>query len=78
MKRKENKRKDYAFQHQFNEKPSIIPGCPGSELYVTILRFKITLFMHLLLIVFANMVLRPACFAQHNCWQLIMQQICNV
>ncbi len=26
---KENKRKDYAFQGQLNEKPSIIPGCPG-------------------------------------------------
>jgi hypothetical protein len=25
----EKKRKDYAFQRQFNEKPSIIPGCPG-------------------------------------------------
>ena len=23
------KRKDYIFRHQFNEKPSIIPGCPG-------------------------------------------------
>ena len=28
-KRKEKKRKDYAFQRQCNEKPSIIPGCPG-------------------------------------------------
>ncbi len=28
-KRKEKKRKDYAFRRQFNEKPSIIPGCPG-------------------------------------------------
>ncbi len=27
----EKKRKDYAFQCQFNEKPSIIPGCPGEE-----------------------------------------------
>ncbi len=27
--RKEKKRKDYAFRRQFNEKPSIIPGCPG-------------------------------------------------
>ena len=26
---KEEKRKDYVFSHQFNEKPSIIPGCPG-------------------------------------------------
>ena len=25
----EKKRKDYAFQRQFNEKPSIIPGRPG-------------------------------------------------
>ena len=24
---KGNKRKDYAFWHQFNEKPSMIPGC---------------------------------------------------
>ena len=24
------KRKDYAFWRQFNEKPSVIPGCPGS------------------------------------------------
>ncbi len=27
--RTEMRRKDYAFQRQFNEKPSIIPGCPG-------------------------------------------------
>jgi len=27
-KRKEKKRTDYAFWRQFNEKPSIIPGCP--------------------------------------------------
>ncbi len=27
-KRKEKKSKDYAFWRQFNEKPSIIPGCP--------------------------------------------------
>ena len=28
----EKKRKqDYAFWRQFNEKPSIIPGCPGNE-----------------------------------------------
>jgi len=27
--RKEKKRKDYAFWRQFDEKPSIIPGCPG-------------------------------------------------
>ncbi len=25
------KRKDYTFRRQFNEKPSIIPGCPGNE-----------------------------------------------
>jgi hypothetical protein len=24
----EKKRKDYTFRRQFNEKPSIIPGCP--------------------------------------------------
>ena len=24
----EKKRKDYAFRHQFIDKPSIIPGCP--------------------------------------------------
>ena len=28
--RKEKKRKDYTFWHQFDEKPSIIPGCPGA------------------------------------------------
>ena len=28
-KEKEKKRLDYAFRRQFNEKPSIIPGCPG-------------------------------------------------
>ena len=26
--RKQKKRKDYAFRHQFHEKPSVIPGCP--------------------------------------------------
>ena len=30
-KRKDKNSKDYAFRHQFNEKPSIIPGCPGSS-----------------------------------------------
>jgi len=25
----EKKRQDYAFRHQFDEKPSITPGCPG-------------------------------------------------
>ena len=29
-KRKKKKRKDYAFWRQFNEKPSVIPGCPGT------------------------------------------------
>ncbi len=29
----EKKRKDYAFRRQSNEKPSIIPGCPGIEKY---------------------------------------------
>jgi len=28
-KEKNETRKDYAFRRQFNEKPSIIPGCPG-------------------------------------------------
>ncbi len=27
----EKKRKDYTFRRQFNEKPSIIPGCPEIE-----------------------------------------------
>ena len=26
----EKKRKDYAFWHQFKDKASIIPGCPGA------------------------------------------------
>ncbi len=25
---KQKKGKDYAFRRQFNEKPSVIPGCP--------------------------------------------------
>ncbi len=29
--KKREKRKDYAFRRQFNEKPSIIPGCPAHE-----------------------------------------------
>ena len=29
LQRKEIKWKDYAFQHQIDEQPSIIPGCPG-------------------------------------------------
>ena len=28
--RKKKKRKDYTFRRQFHEKPSIIPGCPGT------------------------------------------------
>ena len=31
---KEKKRKDYTFRRQFNEKPSIIPGCPDHRLYI--------------------------------------------
>ncbi len=31
VERKEKKRKDYAFPRQFNEKPSIILGCPEGE-----------------------------------------------
>ena len=27
--KKEKKRQDYAFRRQFNEKRSIVPGCPG-------------------------------------------------
>ena len=27
----ENKRKDYNFRRQSNEKPNIVPGCPGAE-----------------------------------------------
>jgi len=30
-KQRKNKRRDYAFRHQFNEKPSIILGCPGAS-----------------------------------------------
>jgi len=30
-KEKKKKRKDYAFRRQFNEKPSIIPGCPDID-----------------------------------------------
>ena len=26
----EKRKKDYTFRRQFNEKPSIIPGCPGA------------------------------------------------
>ncbi len=33
-KRKEKKRKDYASRRQFNEKPSIIPGCPDDALVI--------------------------------------------
>ncbi len=29
-KKEEKKEKDYAFRCQFNEKPSITPGCPGA------------------------------------------------
>jgi len=32
----EKKRKEYAFRHQFNEKPSIIPGCPGAVSILTL------------------------------------------
>ena len=33
---KKRKRKDYAFRCQFNEKPSIIPGCPAVLCYTTL------------------------------------------
>ncbi len=31
----EKKRKDYAFWRQFNEKPSVIPGCPDLLFYMS-------------------------------------------
>ena len=33
QKKKEKKRKDYAFRRQINEKPSIIPGCLGDPMH---------------------------------------------
>jgi len=33
---KEKKRKDYAFRRQFDEKPSITPGCPGATVCYTL------------------------------------------
>ena len=35
MKRKEKIRKDYAFWRQFDEKPSIIPGCLREQLLLS-------------------------------------------
>jgi len=32
--RKKFTRKDYAFQRQLNDKPSIIPGCPGRRTHI--------------------------------------------
>ena len=29
--KRKKKKKNYAFWHQYNEKPSIIPGCPGNR-----------------------------------------------
>jgi len=37
---KEKKRKDYTFRRQFNEKPSIVPGCPGAQVEVCHLHRK--------------------------------------
>ena len=31
--RVEKKKKDYAFRRQVNEKPGVIPGCPGIQRY---------------------------------------------
>ena len=31
--KKEKKRQDYAFRRQFNEKRSIVPGCPGAQMH---------------------------------------------
>ncbi len=36
----EKKRQDYAFRRQFNEKPSIVPGCPGTFL-LTIMKIAV-------------------------------------
>jgi len=33
-KRKEKKRKENTFRRQFNEKPSIVPGCPAMQSHV--------------------------------------------
>jgi len=33
-KKKEKKKKDYTFRRQFNEKPSIIPGCPRHQHHI--------------------------------------------
>ena len=37
MVEKEKKRKDYACRRQFDEKPSIIPGCPNGMVAVLVL-----------------------------------------
>jgi len=31
LKKKKKKIIDYAFRHQFDDKPSIMPGCPESQ-----------------------------------------------
>jgi len=37
---KKTKRKDYTFRRQFDEKPSVIPGCPGPKCYTGLPRRK--------------------------------------
>ena len=39
--KKRKKRKDYAFRRQFNEKPSIIPGCPGVWLQQDLMKARV-------------------------------------
>ncbi len=39
--RKEKKRKDYTFRRQFDEKPSIIPGCPGLQVTIFVACFQV-------------------------------------
>ncbi len=44
--RKEKKRKDDTFRRQFNEKPSIILGCPGTESLTAMHSHKLTRAAH--------------------------------
>ncbi len=54
-KRKEKKRLDYAFQRQFNEKPSMAPGCPHSAL------------TEVLSLDHTSLSARPVCNSQAGC-----------
>ncbi len=86
--KKQKKRKNYAFRRQFNEKPSIIPGCPGAVkkrqivdgvTYLTKLQLLIMLGLQpvcMCLCGGVSLLGQAKCMVEAVCFQLLSVQGC--